>query len=60
MLLSMIGFGLARVFGIFCGGLISGITGSLSGGFAFMAVVCLVSLALGARYFLRVPPVNGE
>lgn len=60
MLLSMIGFGLARVFGIFCGGLISGITGSLSGGFAFMAVICLVSLALGARYFLRIPPVNGE
>lgn len=60
MLLSMIGFGLARVFGIFCGGLIAQLTGGLAGGFAFMSAVCLVSLLLGARCFLRIPPVNGE
>lgn len=60
MLLSMIGFGLARVFGIFCGGVIAQVTGGLAGGFAFMAVVCLITLIAGARHFLRVPPINGE
>lgn len=60
MLLSMIGFGLARVFGVFVGGFIANTAGGMAGGFAFMAAVCFVTLVLGARHFLRIPPVNGE
>lgn len=60
MLLSIVGYGLARVFGIVCGGFIANLTGGSAGGFAAMALVALVALVWGGSYFLGVPPVNGE
>lgn len=60
MLLSIVGFGLARVFGIVGGGLIASVSGGSAGGFAAMALVALAALVWGGNYFLRIPPVNGE
>lgn len=60
MLLSIVGFGLARVFGIVAGGYIANATGGSAGGFAAMAAVALIALVWGANYFLGVPPVNGD
>ncbi len=59
MVLSLAGYGMARVFGILCGGFISSLTGGLAGGFLAMAALCLVSLCLAGPYFLRKPPING-
>ena len=60
MLLSVVGFAIARIFGIVCGGYISTLGGGPAGGFAAMAVICLVALVAGGLYFLRVPPINGK
>ena len=59
MLLAVVGFGLARVFGTFCGGFISQLAGGIQGGFLAMSALCLLALLLSAPYFFRRPPVNG-
>lgn len=60
MLLSVVGYGLARVFGTVGGGLIARLMGGTAGGFALMAAVCAVTLLWAAPLYLRVPPINGE
>jgi MFS transporter, PPP family, 3-phenylpropionic acid transporter len=60
MLLSVVGFGIARVFGIVFGGLVSEISGSIRNGFIFSAILCLIALALFAPVFLRGKPLNGQ
>ena len=55
LLLAVVGFGLARVFGILGGGLLSGALGSTRHAFLVMAGVCALALILFApRYFRRV------
>ena len=54
MLISVVGFGIARVFGILGGGLLSGALGSTRHAFLVMAGVCALALILFApRYFRR-------
>lgn len=54
LLLAVAGFGLARVFGILGGGLLSGALGSTRHAFLVMAGVCALALILFApRYFRR-------
>jgi MFS transporter, PPP family, 3-phenylpropionic acid transporter len=60
MLLSVVGFGIARVFGIVFGGLVSEITGSIRNGFLFSAVLCLAALIIFAPVFLKGKPLNGQ
>ncbi len=60
MLLSVAGYGLARVFGVFCGGFISDLTGGPAGGFLAMAALCFATLCLSGLYFFRQPPINGQ
>ncbi len=59
MLLAVVGYGLARVFGTFCGGLVAGLTGGSAGGFLAMGGLCLVALLWSAPYFFMRPPLNG-
>ena len=59
MLLAVVGYGLARVFGTFCGGFISRWTGGTAGGFLAMAGLCLAAFALAAPYFFKHGPLNG-
>lgn len=58
LLLSTVAYGLARVFGIFAGGLIRQAVGS-AGGFIAMAVLCAVTFVAAGRYFLPRPAFNG-
>lgn len=54
LLLAVAGYGLARVFGILGGGLLSGLLGGTRPGFAVMAGLCALTLILFApRYFKR-------
>lgn len=59
MLLSIVGFGLARVVGNLGGGLLGGAIG-LRAGFAVCAAITLVSLAVFAPRYLRGPVLNGD
>lgn len=59
MLLAVIGYGLARVFGTFCGGFVAGLTGGSAGGFLAMGGLCLIALLWSAPYFFKRPPLNG-
>lgn len=59
MLLAVVGFGLARVFGTFCGGFISRMAGGIQGGFLAMAALCFLALVTFGPHFFRRPPVNG-
>ena len=55
LLLAVVGFGLARVFGILGGGLLSSALGGTQHAFLIMAGVCALALILFApRYFRRV------
>ena len=55
LLLAVVGFGLARVFGILGGGLLSSVLGGTRHAFLIMAGVCALALILFApRYFRRV------
>ena len=55
LLLAVVGFGLARVFGILGGGLLSSALGGTRHAFLIMAGVCALALILFApRYFRRV------
>lgn len=60
MVLAVVGYGLARVFGVLCGGFIQQATGGPAGGFLAMGVLCFVAFLLSAWYFLPRPPLNGE
>ncbi|MHC1787624.1 MAG: MFS transporter [Christensenellales bacterium] len=59
MLLALLGYGLARVFGTFVGAAISGLTGGPAGGFLAMSGLCLLCFVLGGLHFFRLPPMNG-
>lgn len=59
MLLSVAGFGIARVPGILFGGLLSNTFGQ-SGVFLLLSGVCLITLIAFSFIFLRLPPLNGE
>lgn len=59
-LLSLVGYGIARVFGSLCGGLISNLAGSTSGAFLAMSVVCCIAFIISGCHFFRTPPINGE
>ena len=59
MLLAVVGYGLARVFGTFCGGFVAGLTGGSAGGFLAMSGLCLIALLWSAPYFFGRPPLNG-
>lgn len=60
MLLAVVGYGLARVFGTLCGGYIQQLTGGTAGGFLAMAGLSFLAFCLSAAYFLPKPPINGE
>ncbi len=60
MALAVIGFGVARVFGILGGGLISQALGGHRAGFGLMALVLAVTLAVFAPRYLKKPPLNGQ
>lgn len=60
MLLAVVGYGLARVFGVLCGGYVQQITGGPAGGFLAMGTLAVVAFLLSAWYFLPRPPLNGE
>lgn len=59
MLLGVVAFGLARVFGTFAGAWVSRLSGGTSGGFRAMAALCLLAFLAGALYFFRRPALNG-
>jgi len=59
MLLSVAGFGLARVPGILFGDLLSRTFGQ-SGVFLILSALCLAAVILFSFIFLRLPPLNGE
>ena len=60
MLIAVVGFGIARVFGILGGGLLSDALGGTRPGFALMAGVAALALVLFAPRYLRRPPLNGD
>ncbi len=59
LLISVFGFGVARVIGYFGGGVLSDLT-SRQSVFYVCAGICLACLALFAPYYFRRPPLNGE
>ncbi len=59
MLLSAIGYGLARVFGTFLGGYVARASGGMAGGFLAMGGLCLAALLVFVPWFWRLPPLNG-
>lgn len=60
MLLGVVGYGLARVFGTFIGGSISRLAGGPAGGFLAMAAFCLAAVFSFGPYFLKQKPITGE
>ena len=60
MMLALVGFGIARVFGILGGGLLSEALGGVQAGFAVMALVSGAALVLFAPKFLKMKPLNGK
>ncbi len=60
MLLALVGFGIARVFGILGGGLLSQQLGGTQQGFAVMAAVSGLALILFAPKFFKMKPLNGH
>ncbi|NLG24958.1 MAG: MFS transporter [Clostridiales bacterium] len=60
MLLAVVGFGLARAFGILGGGLLSGALGGIRGGFWLMAAISGAALAAFTPIYWRAAPLNGE
>ncbi len=60
MLLAVVGFGIARAFGILGGGLLSDAMGSIQNGFAVMACVSGLALICFAPKYLRSAPLNGK
>lgn len=60
MLLAVVGFGIARVFGILGGGLLSEAMGGIQNGFLMMAAVSGAALLIFAPRYLRMKPLNGQ
>ena len=60
MMLAVVGFGIARAFGILGGGLLSEAMGGIRNGFLLMAAVSGLALVLFAPRYLRLPPLNGR
>lgn len=60
MLLAVVGFGIARVFGILGGGLLSQAMGGIQNGFVLMACVSGLALICFAPRYLRAEPLNGK
>ena len=60
MLLSVVGFGIARVFGILGGGLLSEALGGVQNGFIVMACISGLALVCFAPRYLRSTPLNGR
>ncbi len=60
MLIAVVGFGIARVFGILGGGLVAEAMGGVQKGFLLMAAVTGLSLVIFAPYYFRRPPLNGR
>ena len=60
MLLSVVGFGVARVFGILGGGLVADAMGSVQKGFLMMAIVTGVALVVFVPRYLAMPALNGK
>ncbi len=58
MLLSVVGFGIARVFGILGGGLLSEAMGGVQNGFILMACISGAALICFAPKYLRSEPLN--
>ena len=59
MLLGVVGYGTARVFGTFIGGTISRLAGGPAGGFLAMAGLCLLALLGFGPYFLKRRAITG-
>ena len=60
MLISVVGFGIARAFGIFGGGLVASTMGGIPAGFALMAGVSGLALLVFAPRYFTSPPLNGK
>lgn len=60
MLLALVGFGIARVFGILGGGLLSEHMGGTQQGFLMMAAVSGIALIVFAPKFFKMKPLNGH
>ena len=60
MLLAVVGFGIARAFGILGGGLLSEAMGGIQNGFLMMAAVSGAALLIFAPRYLRMKPLNGQ
>ena len=60
MLIAVVGFGIARAFGILGGGLVASAMGSIRMGFALMAGISGLALVAFVPKYLRMPPLNGR
>jgi len=60
MLIAVVGFGIARAFGILGGGLVASAMGSIQMGFALMAGISGAALVIFAPRYLKMPALNGE
>lgn len=60
MLISVVGFGIARAFGILGGGLVASAMGSIRMGFLLMAGISGAALVVFAPRYLRMPALNGK
>ena len=60
MLLAVVGFGIARVFGILGGGLLAEAMGGINQGFWVMAGVSGLALCIFAPIYMRKPALNGR
>ncbi len=60
MALSVVGFGIARAFGILGGGAVASVTGSVQNGFRLTACVALITLLVFAPKYLPMKPLNGQ
>ena len=60
MLIGVVGFGVARVFGILAGGLLAAAMGGVQNGFKLMAFVAGAAMVAFAPGYWRRPPLNGK
>jgi PPP family 3-phenylpropionic acid transporter len=60
MLIAVVGFGIARVFGILGGGLISEALGGIRQGFWLMAIISGAALIVFSPMYMRRAPMNGN
>ena len=60
MLIGVVGFGVARTFGILAGGLLAAAMGGVQKGFMLTAAVAGLTMVLFAPRYLRMAPLNGR